>query len=218
MTILSGGNVGIGTLTPASKLDVAGTISTTTQYNIGPDRVLRTTYGFLDADTFVGVGAGASNPPQDRNANSFFGGHAGTANVAGEFNSFFGFKSGLANINATHNAFFGAFSGRDNTSGRFNLFFGEGAASFNTSGSNNTFVGNGAGVYVNEIGTVDSTRSNRTENDNTFIGFHATGGGVTNATAIGARAHVTQSNSLVLGSINGLNNATEDTSVAEGSP
>jgi len=46
--------------------------------------------------------------------------------------------------------------------------------------------------------------ANTIENDNTFIGRSANGkGGITNATAIGANASVTQSNSLVLG--NGVN-------------
>jgi len=37
-----------------------------------------------------------------------------------------------------------------------------------------------------------------------------------NATAIGAHAKVTQDNSLVLGSINGVNNATADTNIGIG--
>ncbi len=42
--------------------------------------------------------------------------------------------------------------------------------------------------------------SNTTENNNTFIGASSNGAaGITNATAIGANAVVTQSNSAVLG-------------------
>ena len=50
-----------------------------------------------------------------------------------------------------------------------------------------------------------------TESFNTFIGSSAIGlAGVTNATAIGANSHVTQSNSLVLGSlIDYYNNPTD---------
>ena len=52
------------------------------------------------------------------------------------------------------------------------------------------------------------------ENAQTLIGSQADGaGGITNSTAIGANASVTQSNSLVLGSINGVNGASASTSV-----
>jgi hypothetical protein len=89
--------------------------------------------------------------------------------------------------------------------GADNAFFGPGAGVGNTSGANNTFVGVSAG------------QSNTTESLNTFIGAHALGaGGITNATAIGASAQVTRSNSLVLGSINNVNFAIADTKVGIG--
>jgi hypothetical protein len=51
----------------------------------------------------------------------------------------------------------------------------------------------------------------------TIIGRGADGAtGITNATALGYRATVTQSNSLVLGSINGVNSATANTNVGIG--
>ncbi|MBS1791796.1 MAG: hypothetical protein JST85_29080 [Acidobacteria bacterium] len=53
--------------------------------------------------------------------------------------------------------------------------------------------------------------------ENTFIGSEATGAnGVTNSTAIGRQAQVTQNNSLVLGGINGVDGPTADTSVGIG--
>jgi hypothetical protein len=68
--------------------------------------------------------------------------------------------------------------------------------------------------------------SNTVEYNNTFIGAGADldpasdpgGSPVENATAIGFRSYVSQSNSLVLGSIEGLNNATENVSVGIGTP
>src|SRR2546430_3979611 len=56
--------------------------------------------------------------------------------------------------------------------------------------------------------------------NNTIIGANADVGtnNLTNATAIGANASVTQSNSLVLGSINGVNGASSDTKVGIGTP
>src|SRR5439155_26624286 len=75
----------------------------------------------------------------------------------------------------------------------------------NTTGNNNTGMGYAAGF------------NNTTTSFNTFLGAEAIGTATTtNATAIGARAQVTQSNSLVLGSISGVNGATADTNVGIG--
>ena len=64
--------------------------------------------------------------------------------------------------------------------------------------------------------------SNTVENYNTFVGYNAdldgTTDSVTNATAIGAHAYVAQSNSLVLGSIAGVNSATSNVNVGIGTP
>ena len=60
--------------------------------------------------------------------------------------------------------------------------------------------------------------TNNTGSSNTGIGAFAltSATNLTNATAIGARAFVAQSNSMVLGSINGVNSATATTSVGIG--
>ena len=55
------------------------------------------------------------------------------------------------------------------------------------------------------------------EDNNTYIGASSDGAtGITNATALGYQAKITQSNSLVLGSINGVNGSTADTTVGIG--
>jgi hypothetical protein len=52
---------------------------------------------------------------------------------------------------------------------------------------------------------------------NTLVGYLSSyGANLTNSTAIGAKAEVTQSNSLVLGSINGVNLATANSNVGIG--
>jgi hypothetical protein len=51
---------------------------------------------------------------------------------------------------------------------------------------------------------------------NTYIGTNTDGGTVFNATAIGQAAFAGQSNSIILGSINGVNGASVDTSVGIG--
>jgi len=82
----------------------------------------------------------------------------------------------------------------------------------NTTGYQNSFVGRSAG-YANTV-----------ETGNTFLGYLAnfnpgsnpSTNPVRNATAIGNRAYVTQSNSLVLGSIPGVNGGTSYVNVGIG--
>jgi hypothetical protein len=108
------------------------------------------------------------------------------------------------------NSFFGRAAGYANTTGGSNSFFGREAGYANTTGNYNSFFGRYAG------------QSNTEENDNTLVGYTADLDGttnlVTNATAIGARAYVAQSNSLVLGSIAGVNGATANVNVGIGTP
>jgi hypothetical protein len=176
------------------------------------------TTGYLNS--FFGYGSGHANTTGGSNAffgsqsgqanttgvgNSFFGLNAGYSNIAGGLNSFAGFMSGYYNTTGGANSFFGAGAGFSNTTGNENSFFGYNAGSFNTTGRSNIFVGNNAGV------------SNTTENSNSYIGSFSDGAaGITNATAIGYQAKVTQNNSLILGSINGVNSATADTKVGIG--
>ena len=135
---------------------------------------------------FVGHRVGESNTTGSHN--SFFGRNAGAANTTGGNNSFIGSLAGSANINGGSNAFFGTSSGFRNTEGSANAFFGVAAGASNTTGQALTILGTSA----------DSTD------------------GLSNAAAIGYRAYVTQSNSLVLGSISGLNNALANTFVGIG--
>jgi hypothetical protein len=120
--------------------------------------------------------------------NSFYGWLSGSDNTTGGYNAFFGSTAGTKNTVGQNNAFFGQASGFKNTSGSDNSFFGNGAGLKNTTGSSNVFIGALSGD------------SNTTENNNIFIGYKADGtAGITNSTAIGANAKVTQSNTMVLG-------------------
>lgn len=169
-------NVGIGTTMPTTRLHVVGdglftgnltafgTVSATSQFNIGANRIL----SGGGSSIYIGFGAGTTG-----GANSFVGSNAGESN----------------------------------TSGNLNSFFGGGAGDSNTTGSNNTFIGVEA----------HATGLNSTGDNNSLLGaFANVTNGKNNATAIGARALVTQSNSLVLGPINGINGADADTSVGIG--
>ncbi|HEY5839817.1 MAG TPA: hypothetical protein VIT19_12330 [Pyrinomonadaceae bacterium] len=140
-------------------------------------------------NAFFGRSAGKANAA---NLNSFFGANAGMANTTGTVNAFFGYDAGLSNTDGSSNAFFGGSVGRYNTTGDDNTFIGSDAGQPNTIGSSNTFIGRSAGL------------ANTIESNNTFVGANSNGAaGITNATAVGANAVVTQSDSLVLG--NGVN-------------
>ncbi len=192
-------------------------VNATAQYNIGGNRLL-SVYGTenlfvgINAGTFnstgfrnsfVGYQAGAANTTGSNNSffgsgagsastggnNSFFGTGAGGFNTTGDSNSFFGSGAGSANSTGGQNSFFGWLAGTSNTAGTSNSFFGKSAGFNNSTGSGNSFFGLQAGV-VNATGSF-----------NTIIGFAADVGvnNLSNATAIGANAVVSQSNSLVLG-------------------
>ncbi len=172
------------------------------------------------ANSFFGKSAGQSNTTGA--SNSFFGQRAGFANTTGADNAFFGGNAGELNTTGFGNAFFGRNAGNSNTIGIANSFFGGSAGDSNTTGSNNTFYGNGAGIS-NTIGDGNTFvgtlagNGNDTGGSNTIIGDHANVlvSNLTNATAIGSRAAVSQSNSLILGGITGVNSGT-DTSVGIG--
>ena len=178
----------------------AGTVSATTQFNIGGERILSAAGS---NNIFVGAVAGRFNSTGYLNA--FVGSGAGSNNTEGQLNAFFGALAGRFNTVGFENSMFGYSAGVNNTGGIRNSFIGVASGSNNIGGSYNTFLGAGTGG------------SNTSERFNTYIGAIADGApGITNATALGANAKVTQSNSLVLGSINGQNGATADTRVGIG--
>jgi hypothetical protein len=153
--------------------------------------------------------------------NSFFGDSAGYNTETGAGNAFFGANAGYYNTGDA-NAFFGSWAGYYNNAGFLNSFFGDHAGFSNTTGELNTLVGNAAGVnnttgHANSFFGSNAGSSNGDGDNNSTFGYSSdVGAGITNATAIGYRAKVTQSNSLVLGSINGVNGAFADTKVGIG--
>ncbi len=199
----------------------AGLLNTTGTYNAffgtlagqnnttgGSNAFFGTFAGFLNttgtSNAFFGQDAGQHNTTGTSNA--FFGTSAGVGNSTGGFNAFFGRSAGANNTTGGFNAFFGTSAGLLNTTGTYNAFFGTSAGQNNTTGGSNAFFGALAGL------------SNSTGTQNTIIGSNANVGAsnLTNATAIGFRALVAQSDSLILGSINGVNSATADTRVGIG--
>lgn len=177
----------------------------------------------LDSDTRLNPNNYIQNTNTAQPSANFSIGGSGTANIlnattqfnlggarilsgAGTDNLFVGVNAGAVNAAGTFNSFFGTSAGGVNTSGRSNSFFGSSAGQSTTTGINNTFVGAAAGG------------NNNGGNNNTAIGFSAGGnsGSQVNSTAVGANAFVTADNSLVLGSISGVNNATANTNVGIG--
>jgi hypothetical protein len=106
----------------------------------------------------------------------------------GSFNTELGISAGPTNIGAGNN-FVGDSAGFHNTNGSNNAFFGASAGFFNTMGNFNTMIGTNAGAGSNSLN---------------------------NATAVGANAQVSQSDSLVLGSISGVNGAAANVNVGIG--
>lgn len=211
----------------------AATISAGTQFSIGGNRVLS-----VDgtANTFVGIGTSTLSSGTD---NSFFGNSSGQFNTTGSQNSFFGMSAGRQTNTGASNSFFGREAGRNNTSGSRNAFFGNEAGRSNGLGVDNSYFGNlaganaqsgnsnaffGAQAGIGNLGTGNTFLgtfagdTNISGSDNTFVGVEADGAfsNLTNASAIGARAFVGQSNSMVLGGIFGVNGAPANTRVGIG--
>jgi len=125
---------------------------------------------------------------------------------------FVGTAAGFNNTTGSFLTAVGPNAGVNNTTGNLNTFLGYGSGSANTIGGLNTYIGANAGD------------NNSKGNENIFIGFNTRIGPsfspantvITNATAIGSRALVSQSNSLVLGSVAGMNGAAATVSVGIG--
>ena len=193
-------------------------ISGTNNLFVGKDAGTNTT---ADQNVFVGTKAGESNTSGDDN--SFFGFQAGEDNTTGSNNSFFGHRAGEKNTTGSSNNIFGTGAGLNQTTGANNSFFGTNAGFGLTTGQGNSFFGNSTGfgtttgIFNTFIGRL-SGGTNTTGDNNTVLGHFADVGtaNLNNATAIGFRAQAATSNSLVLGSIDGVNGANTTVNVGIG--
>ncbi len=188
------------------------------------------------ANTFIGSRSGRGNISGSHNTitgfeagmsfitsfgNTFMGSLSGRFST-GNFNSFFGEEAGLNTTTGAENVFVGSDAGRSNTIGQFNTYIGDDAGLNDTTSNLNTYVGNNAGLF------------SRNGSENTFIGsntgpsfFSGTfntalgsrvsiSNNLTNTTAIGYRAFANASNTMVLGSVAGINGATSNVDVGIG--
>lgn len=130
----------------------------------------------------IGLGAGA------KSSNTSVGNNALISNTTGTYNTAFGKDALQTNTSGLLNTAIGNAALQANT-GSFNTGLGKEALSGNTSGSFNTAIG------------TEAMRGNTTGNKITTLGYQAevAGGNLTNATAIGAGAVVSTSNTIQLG-------------------
>lgn len=220
------GNVGIGTVAPSQKLEIAGNLrlptSTASQGVImaGPDRFI---HNYGSQDTFLGINAGnlslggSGNTGVGYNAlqnlalgnyNTALGSFALTANNSGSYNSAMGYNALKSNTNGNANIAIGGLSLNTNSSGGDNIGVGFTSLTNNTTGDRNIAIGSGTGFY-NTIGGSNvfiggyTGASNISGSNNILLGAGADVGAsaLTNAIAIGNGAIVGASNSLVLGGI-----------------
>ncbi len=234
--------VGINTTTPAATLDVNGTINAATGFSLGGQPFAFGSYanqnaflGFAGnpgstakANLAIGYQAlysditGGANVAEGVRAlysnitgagNIAIGSSALNSNTTGSDNTAIGYEALFDNTTGSNNTAHGAYALLANYAGKNATAVGYGALMSNPCQStNNTGIGYFAGV------TSESIVSCGQGNNNTFVGANTKETVLTfnKATAIGANAEVGESNALVLGSINGVNNATSDTKVGIG--
>ena len=213
--IFNGGNVGIGTISPAAKLDVRGGDALINGLTVG------TGNGNISTNTATGFQALTSNTTGS--SNNAIGNSALFSNTVGGNNTATGYAALYYNTTGTVNTATGNQALFFNTTGNFNNATGNGALFFNTTGSQNTADGNGA-LNSNTIGSQNTATgyaalllnttgnyntaygnsallSNSTGSNNTALGYGADvgAGDLTNVTAIGYQALVDASNKVRIG-------------------
>jgi len=191
--VFVGYNSGYGALSPG----LTGIENT----GLGAQTLVHTTTG--RSNTATGMGALYLN--QTGSNNTAVGVRSMVNSAAGNRNAALGDSSLMFN-NGDENTVAGHKAMQFNNSGSENVAIGKFSLQSNTIGIQNTAIGTNAGI------------SNSAGNLVTMLGYNSnpSSGGLVNATALGARAFVSQSNSLVLGSINGLNGATSTVNVGIG--
>jgi len=198
----SGSNVGIGTPTPATLLDVNGattlrghlTFVTDASFDIGASSTTRPRNIYASGDAIIagvriGRGAGAIS------TNTAVGNAALIANTTGFQNTAIGNNALVANTTGSQNTAIGHLALTSNTGGGANTAIGVNALLANTGGGANTAIGvqalenNTTGNNNIAIG-VNSLYSNTTGYTNTAIGVNALAANTTGQTntAIGYSA------------------------------
>jgi hypothetical protein len=200
--------------------------NTTGNYNsvLGARALYKNTTG--SHNVVIGDSAGHTN--SSGSSNVFVGHVAGFGNINRSSLVMIGDSAGYASNIGSELVFIGASAGRHHRLNDGNVYIGVRAGYSDSTGILNTFIGNESG-YNTKAAFPSSARANTfvghqagytniTGLYNTTIGYNADviSTNLSNATAIGAFATVDQDNSLVLGSISGVNGATANTKVGIG--
>lgn len=168
-------NVGIGTDTPGSKLDVNGEINAGGGLCLGGN--CKSSWPFSPGSQALEMGAYVINSSSHITAAayqingstvlafkpasfSFMAGQDAGRLTTGVHGTFVGTKAGYNNTTGQENTFVGSNAGQNNSIGEANTALGY-FSGYNMTGKNNTFIGRGAGFYSS------------TEWDNTFVGKNA---------------------------------------------
>lgn len=178
-----------------------------------------------DNNIFIGNNSGAgytaSSGPTGIE-NTAVGAFTYAHGTTGRSNSVYGLGAMYFNTTGSGNVALGVRSLHDNQTGNSNIAIGD-SALFKSTGNFNSGIGRFS-LFNTTTGTGNTAlgfqagTSNNTGSNNTYIGFNANTltTSLVNTTAIGAYAYTTQSNSLILGSISGLNGATNTVNVGIG--
>ena len=169
MTINPHGNVGIGTTTPALKLDVNG------------DAVfngVRVGRGNGGMSNNTAIGNGALNSNTTGNGNTATGYFALYSNTTGNYNTATGRSALYSNTTGIWNTANGYQALYSNTTGNYNVATGGGALYFNTTGYQNTANGylalySNTSGYNNTANGFNALYSNTTGFFNTASGYQA---------------------------------------------
>lgn len=169
----------------------------------------------------TGVGLGALYGNRSGNGSVAVGTRALANGNSYSYNIAIG-DSAMYGNNADENVAIGTFSMRNNNTGTQNTTLGNYALQITNTGNYNVAIGHQALQVSNANGntavgfTAGSTNTSGTFN--TLLGYNAdvSASNFTNAAAIGSNAFVAQSNSMVLGSINGINGAVATVNVGIG--
>ncbi|MCK7590251.1 hypothetical protein M0G43_06685 [Subsaxibacter sp. CAU 1640] len=173
---------------------------------------LRTSFGdnaassLTSASSISAFGVNALEENTVGSQNNAFGSSALRSNISGQSNSAFGNSALFSNTTGNANVAFGT-RALENNRASLNIAMGFEALNGNTTGTGNTAIGHLA------------LNNNITGNHNTAVGINArvlASSNPSNATAIGALARVDASDSMVLGSVDGINGATSTVNVGIG--